>query len=558
MVLRHRIPFLGALGALVIAPLLGLQPAWAQAPTPGDIQAPFRDRPQLPSGTLPEGEQPSAPLRPAVPPGGRQIEVERFDVTGNEVVDDDELATLLEPWLGRKLTLLEIYDVADAITRRYREKGYALATATVPAQKVEDGVVRLEVVEGRIGGVRFRDNRRYSNEVLDYHVDEIGVGQRLRLDALERELLLLNDMPGLEARSIIEPGEEFGTSIITIKTEETPVNGRIGINNYGRESAGEWRVDGAVDVNNPLGIGDALGLQLVRSEAGLLDFYARINYSLPVNSHGTRAGISYARYVYDIDERDVGLNPALDLRGDGDTARIQVTHPLQRSRARNTLVGAGFSRTDTTASRIGPDDSDHIAFLDVSVLSSWRHGDGSSTVASAVVSSNFERNDDGTETNAHRGKLDLEASHQRRITQRWSLYTRARAALSIDPLANTERFRIGGPFDVRGFPSAELAGDSGLQVTVEGQRYFQLMEGTPAQWRIYWDGGVVWRKDGAADVKANAADGRDSLTSVGTGLTISLPYNTAASLDVVFPTHAHESSDDRDDKRFWASIGARF
>lgn len=542
----------------MVAPFLGASPAWAQAPTPGDIQAPFRDRPQPPSGTLPEAEAPAAPVRPAVPPGGRKIEVERFDVTGNELVGDDELAKVIEPWLGKRLTLLEIYDVADAITRRYREKGYALATATVPPQKVEDGVVRLEVVEGRIGGVRFSGNRRYGNEVLDYHVDEIGVGQRLRLDALERELLLLNDMPGLEARSIIEPGEEFGTSIITIKTEETPVNGRIGLNNYGRESAGEWRLEGALDVNNPLGFGDALGLQLVRSEAGLLDFYARINYSLPVSSHGTRAGISYARYVYEVDEQAVGLNPALDLRGDGSTARIQVTHPLQRSRDRNTLVGAGFNRTDTTSSNsFLPDDRAHIAFVDVSVLSSWRHGDGSSTTASAVLSSNFERNSNGTENNAHRGKLDLEASHQRRVTERWSLYTRARAALSIDPLANTERFRIGGPFDVRGFPSAELSGDSGLQVTVEGQRYFQLMEGTPAQWRVYWDGGVVWRKDGAADVKAGV-DGRDSLTSVGTGLTVSLPYDTTASLDVVFPTHGHESSDDRDDKRFWASIGARF
>lgn len=548
--------------------------AVAQAPTPGDIQAPFRDRPQPPPGVLPAGVAPAPEVRPVVPPGGRTVRVERFELSGNDFIPDDELQAILKAWRGKELTLLEIYDAADAITRRYREQGYALASATVPAQKVADGVVRIEVVEGRVGGLRFTGNRRYDDDFLDYHVDEIGVGQRLRLDALERELLLLNDMPGLQVRSIIEPGEEYGTSNIVIETQETPVAGRIGLNNYGRESAGEWRLEGSLDVNNPLGMGDALGLQLVHSEAALLDFYAGLNYSLPVNNKGTRAGISLARYVYEVDERDVeqfrqnrrlGLITS-DVGGDGSSVRLQVTHPLERSRARNTLVGAGFNRSDTTStSRAtlvgGPStrttSEQHIAFLDASILTSWRHDDGSSTIASAVVSSNFEKNDDGTETNAHRGKLDLEASHLRRIGDGWSLYARARAALSIDPLANTERFRIGGPADVRGFPSAELAGDYGAQLTLEGRRYFQLTQELPAQWRVYWDGGILFRKDGAADVKAGA-DERDSLTSLGTGISVSLPYRATATLDLVIPTHGHEPSDDRDDARVWASVGKQF
>src|SRR5690606_36348240 len=103
---------------------------------PGTVQEPLRQRPELPSApaapVLPEAPAPAAP---GVPPGGRQVLVQRFEIAGNSALPAEELARIVAPFAGRSLTLLEIYEVADAVTRYYRERGYTLATAAVPAQK---------------------------------------------------------------------------------------------------------------------------------------------------------------------------------------------------------------------------------------------------------------------------------------------------------------------------------------------------------------------------------------------------------------------------------------
>ena len=57
-------------------------------------------------------------------------------------------------------------DAADAVTRFYQENGYPVARAVLPAQKVEKGMVRIEVIEGRVGDVRFEGNRRYDPDRL--------------------------------------------------------------------------------------------------------------------------------------------------------------------------------------------------------------------------------------------------------------------------------------------------------------------------------------------------------------------------------------------------------
>ena len=44
-------------------------------------------------------------------------------------------------------------EVADQVTIYYREKGLILAQAVVPIQTVDEGMVIIEVFEGRLGRV---------------------------------------------------------------------------------------------------------------------------------------------------------------------------------------------------------------------------------------------------------------------------------------------------------------------------------------------------------------------------------------------------------------------
>ncbi|MBW3567153.1 MAG: hypothetical protein KY410_04190, partial [Proteobacteria bacterium] len=129
----------------------GEQPA---SISPGTVQDTLRQQPPespLPLDTAPPlradvSPESTAPIGPAIP-------VTAFIFTGNDTFSDEVLAAQLEPWTNTELTLDAIYTAADALTLYYREQGYGLAQVTVPAQKINDGIVELRIIEGRIGSI---------------------------------------------------------------------------------------------------------------------------------------------------------------------------------------------------------------------------------------------------------------------------------------------------------------------------------------------------------------------------------------------------------------------
>ena len=120
-----------------------------ELPTPGTVQEQFRQQAPVQKSGEPSGiETAREAPKPGIPTGGKQILIDRFEISGNTVIGDAELDAIAAPFEGRSLTLFEIYEVADLLTRHYRDQGYAVASVTVPAQKVSSGIVLLEVIEG--------------------------------------------------------------------------------------------------------------------------------------------------------------------------------------------------------------------------------------------------------------------------------------------------------------------------------------------------------------------------------------------------------------------------
>lgn len=539
-----------AAGLLALAAM-----APAQAPTPGQVQeqVPIRSPAEL-RRAVPEAAVPDRAPR-QVPEGGPEIRVEQFELSGNSVIPTEELLAELEPFRGEPLTLLELYALADRLEALYRERGFLLSSVTLPAQNVSTGTVRFEVIEGRVARILFEGNRNYSDDYLARQTDQLLSGEALERDTLEREVLLLNDLPGLSARAVIRPGDEFGTSDVILRTEEKPWAAFARIDNHGRETVGEWRIGADLLVNNPLRHGDQLGLSALHAEGGLLDYYA-ISYDIAVGTRGTRVGAFFSRLEYEVDVKQFGPAFAgLELEGDGNNYRLDVSHPLIRSRQRNVIVGAAVSRneTDQSGDLVVPE-TDGLFVNLLSLEASWSevHGNDAVSTASAVFSTNFDGNDDGTENNAQAGKLRVDASHLHPLGADWSLLFRGTAVLSIDPLIDIERFRIGGPASVRGFPAAEIGGDEGFALTAQVNRRLRLFERIETTVRAFWDGGKVYRKEPVAGEKPNA-----SLTSVGVGLTARY-RNFSLDVEAARPTNTHDVSDGEDSGRVWALLSASF
>jgi len=520
--------------ALVLA-IATTPSAWAQAGiTPGRVLDTVpANKPALPVSP-PEVVFPAPQPYARHDPNAPRFTVNAFAFTGNTAFPEAVLKRRLERFVDLQLNLHDLVRAADAITRFYQDRGFPIARAIVPAQKVEKGVVRIEIIEGRVGKISVVGNQRYAADTLLQYAQSLPSAGLVTLGSLERSLLLMNDLPGLTARATLQPGAEFGATDVLIRAEEKVASGFISLDNRGREEVGERRVDASLDLHNPLTVGDQLGVRMIKSEHDLLTF-ARISYSLPVSANGMRAGLTHSRTEYRIG----GAFAALEFT---------LSYPSVRSRARNIVYGLGLRRTASKQAALGVPTEDHqIDIVSASVLGNWVHGDSAATNATLVVSGNGKSNPYGTRQDAQYAKLDLDVNHLRAASRTWDLYLRGNLVLSREALADTEKFSLGGPDSVRAYRASELRGDQGWLATVELRRQFQVAN-TPGVGHVFYDIGSA---------KAKGFGGYDSIQSWGFGASVFPHRHLRAKVEYSHAISERRSQDGKRE-RLWFTVTTAF
>lgn len=262
-----------------------------------------------------------------------RIAVGRFLIKGNQVFSNETLLALVRDYLYRPITLSEIYEAADKITKHYIDNGYSLALTTVPAQRVNKGTITFEVLEGRIGRVSPEDNRLYATDDIMARMRHINADEAYSAKPLEHALLELNSLPGLKTKAVLKPGDFYGRSDIVIKTQEKRVGAALSVDNYGRESTGRIRTTLAAQLNNPFGLADQVQAVGLISEGGLLK-YNSLAYNLAPFVKGPRLFLSYG-------QADFEVNP---IDGRSRNGRVNLEQNLLRSRSETASVGVGATR----------------------------------------------------------------------------------------------------------------------------------------------------------------------------------------------------------------------
>jgi hemolysin activation/secretion protein len=554
----------GAITGVIVAASFGLclSVSAATAPTPGVVQDTLREPPRFPLEDAPPDsvQTPPAPIRD-VPPGGRPIVVDRFEITGNSVISTAVLQRILRQFEGATMTLEDVFAVADQLTAYYHAQGFGLATVTVPAQRVDEGVIQFEIIEGRVAEARFSGNQIFSTEYLMSQVEGFGDGDVFLTSDMEREALLLNDIPGLAATAVISPGDAYGTSDVTFNVTETPREFRVSLDNYGRLNIGEWRtiVDGSFYGMN--GRGDRFDIGGVVSSGSRLRF-GKLGYSMSVGSDGGRLEFSANRAYYTVGG-EVFI-PA-GISGFNNNFRIGYTHPIRRDRSESTLVGVALTYTDAASFSNPPlspglateVSSTQLGLLEVSWVTQKRYDNGNIGAMGATVSTNFEPVDfNATNTTVEgeqqRGKIDVFGNFTIPISGNWSLLARGRLQTSIDPLADTQQMSLGGPGSVRAYGPSEVRGDRGAFISAELYRYVHFGQ-VPASWSLFLEGGRVWR----IESEVSGPDTTDGLAGAGVGLVINPGGSFYARIEYSQAIGGHAPSDG-DDHRFWFNFVSEF
>ena len=528
--------------------LLQTVAAAAEAPvTPGSVQDMFRsDRMPMPR-TPPQVVVPVQSPPSQADPRARRFRVNAFAMSGNTVYRTQRLKRLLERFVDMELNLYDLTRAADVITRFYHDHGYTLARAVIPPQKVVDGVVSIQIVEGRFGRVAFTGNQRYSTAFLSRRTALLAPGALVTSDRLENNLLLMNDLPGVKARAVMQPGAEFGATDAEIQVKEKLVDGSVGIDNAGRDETGRNRLQASLNINSPFGWGDQLSLSGSSTQHNLIRYW-KAGYSIPLDAIGTRLTVGSSKAAYDVS----GALAALGVRGVVRTDEALVSQPLERSRDDNRWISVGLKRNRLEQSALGtPLSDDKVTVLVGSYALSHIGADTSVTNARFGIETNFRSGNDKKDGVFARTEFDV--SHTAPFIGRWDIYLHGDLVHSKEQLPDTEKFSLGGPDSVRAFRPSEVRGDSGYLATAELRRPFSVADRLGV-FRLTADAGAVTYKAPGYN------DSRDHLRSIGVGASLYPAKGVVASIDIATPVGASYRALDGDNPnhRIWVNISASF
>ncbi len=90
------------------------------------------------------------------------------------------------------------------------------------------------VLEGRYGRIELHNTSRTLDRVLLRPLSALERDTAVQGSELERALLLLSDIPGLQAKGTLLPGQAQGTTDLRVEARPGPlVGGRLEADNYG-------------------------------------------------------------------------------------------------------------------------------------------------------------------------------------------------------------------------------------------------------------------------------------------------------------------------------------
>jgi len=525
---RQTCPPARRLGALIGLASAVLAPAWAQTPPDaGRLLEETRQpaRPTLPPATAPRIVD--MPVRPPITlPEGITVQAGSFRVTGASSYPAEFLTGLLQPWVGKRLDINGLNEAAGALTRHYQSNGHLLTYAYIPAQRVADGVVEIAVLEGKLEGVQTvtAQDVRLRDEVVQAHTDRLvtdAANPRPVLQTeVERQMLLLNDLPGVTARAAFTPGSGTGGAEMVVSVaEDEPLALRVELNNHGSRSTGEYRAGIGLQLRDLFGWGDnTLARALVSNKGGLVS--GSLNSSVAVGGDGYRLGFSLSRLSYQL----AGNFRALGAVGNANTFGVDMSYPFVRSTDTNLSgrVGAETKRLRDDIQLVGSTNPKRNNTLDFTVSADHRDGWGGVSAASLVASmGSLQLLDDGRRaadaagllTGRRYGKLGLQFARQQALGGPFSLYLRAGGQYSGGNLDSSEKFALAGPGAVRAYAPGEASVDQGGLLTVEARYAIDYLGGNFV-WGLFHD-----RAEGRIDRRPLVATGNEPKLS-GTGLSV--------------------------------------
>ncbi|MEM7698104.1 MAG: ShlB/FhaC/HecB family hemolysin secretion/activation protein [Verrucomicrobiota bacterium] len=453
-----------------------------------------------------------------------------------ELETPEDLEALLQPYLGRPISMRLLAELSREIILAWRASDYPLVDVYYPEQNITEGKLQVVVREAVLGQKSVEHSELSKPQYLTGQL-QVEPGDRVNRRQIEADLDWLNEHPARRVDLIYERGEKDGsTDIILIAEEEDAFQAYTGIADTGLELTGREEWSAGFTWSNPWQTEQVIGYHYGSD----VDFDSIHSHALVYQNFLPWRHILRVTGAHVTSDGESELIPGIPVGIDGVSSQVSLDYriPLprmERFRSYRHYLTFGFDWKQTNSDlelggstlfgseiEVGqfrleyegsfPDPLGYTFFR-----LGWVGSPGDLFGANNDVA--FQQARAGT--SASYQYFFAEAEKTVDLPNDWLLVGRARFQATGDRLVSTEQLFAGGYRSVRGFDENVVRADQGAVVSVEFRSApFELLNRVAPESPLEetWRGLAFFD---AAALRINDATGTESsasLASVGLGV----------------------------------------
>ena len=405
------------------------------------------------------------------------FQVKRIKINGSSIFKPADFKPIIEPLIGKEVTLERILQLRTAITDLYVEKGYTTSGAFFPVQDSSDGAIDIQVIEGKLENIEITGLQELSKSYVESRL-KLAANKPLNIRSLEQAIGLLQQnslIDSVDAQLV--SGSAPGLSVLRLDlTEASNISTRFTVANDESPNIGEYRATAAIAYQNLLGFGDRFS-----AEYGLTSGLDRfgVSYSVPINARDGNLFINYGDNTSEI--TDSFFSP-VDIESESQSFNFGLRQPIIKNLQSELALSLALDLRDSETflnddsvsfdpERLGESGESDVTALRLSqewLSRSGRNVIGASSQFSVGIDA-FDATIDDTGTDGQffswLGQFQwLKALNNERDAL---LITRLASQLTPDSLLSIEQFALGGLKSVRGYEQNQQIGDNGILSSVE-------------------------------------------------------------------------------------------
>ena len=412
---------------------------------------------------------------PTAPAEAPHFDILEYVVDGNTVLDVEAIERAVYPMLGEGQSMQSVERARAALEKEFQSRGFLTVSVDIPEQKVENGVVHLRVLEGRVGRLRVSGSRYFDLGYIRSHAAALAPGTVPSFPQVQAELGELNRTPDRRVSPLLRPGKDAGTVDVDLNVEDQlPVHGSVEVNDHYNAYTKPLRVTGSLRYDNLWQEQHSLGLTwTVAPQESRDSNVISGTYLLPLEGENSLA-------IYAVHSRSDVVPGAFDTIGKGNITGLRYVVPLPGSKDlfHAFTLGIDHKQFGETVRLTGSDTS-NTPIVYTPLLLQWAGfeqdpgGTTQFTLLANLAMNGMFGNKDGDFQNKRSGatasyiSLRLDLARTERFASEWAVFGRVHGQLSPDPLISNEQLALGGSDSVRGYLEAEALGDTAIATTLE-------------------------------------------------------------------------------------------